>query len=71
MRNLVQPPPFAHCSLCGGELRFKLTKASDPIFDLDVEIFACAECGREESYAVSRDHYTAYTASNMRPAKAD
>jgi hypothetical protein len=67
MRNLVQPPPSAHCSRCGGDLRLKLIEPANPIIDLDVQIFVCAKCGREQSYAVSHDPYAAQTASNMRP----
>jgi hypothetical protein len=26
VRNLVQPPPSAHCSRCGGDLRLKLSR---------------------------------------------
>ena len=67
MRNLVQPPPSAHCSRCGGDLRLKLIEPANPVSNLDAQIFVCAKCGREQSFAVSHDPYTAQTASNMRP----
>jgi hypothetical protein len=67
MRNLAQPPPFAHCSRCGGDLRLKLIEPANPVTNLDVEIFVCAKCGREQSYAVGHDPYAAQTASNMPP----
>jgi hypothetical protein len=67
MRNLVQPPPSAHCSRCGWDLRLKLIEPANPVINLDVQIFICAKCGREQSYAVGHDPYTAQTASNMRP----
>jgi hypothetical protein len=67
VRNLVQPPPSAHCSRCGGDLQLKLIEPANPVINLDVEIFVCAKCGREQSYAVGHDPYTAQTASNMRP----
>ena len=67
MRNLVQPPPSTHCSRCGGDLRLKLIEPANPVSNLDVEIFVCAKCGREQSYAVGHDPYTAQTASNMQP----
>lgn len=57
MRTLVQPPPSLRCELCGGELRLKLIEPADPTFDLENEIFACANCGHEQSYIVTHDHY--------------
>jgi hypothetical protein len=67
VRNLVQPPPSAHCSRCGGDLRLKLIEPANPVINLDIEIFVCAKCGREQSYAVGHDPYTAQTARNVPP----
>ena len=64
MRNLVRPPPSLHCEHCDGELRLKLSEPSDPVLDLDTEIFVCAKCGHEHLYVVGHNHYAAHTASN-------
>ena len=58
MRTITQPPPSSRCDKCGGELRFKLIEASGRGLDLAYEIFACANCGREQSLAVRHDHKT-------------
>ena len=55
MRTLIQPPPSLHCDLCGGELRLKLIEPADATFDLENEVFVCANCGHEQSYAVAQD----------------
>jgi hypothetical protein len=57
MRVLTQPPPSSRCSLCGGELRLKLIEPANGVFDLECEIFVCANCGHEQSYAVAHEHY--------------
>jgi hypothetical protein len=46
MRNLVQPPPSMHCEHCRGELLFKRIEPDDPAFDIEVQMFVCAKCGR-------------------------
>ena len=69
MRTLIQPPPSLHCDLCGGELRLKLVKSADSTFDLENEIFVCANCGHEQSYTVSHNHYTPH--SKVAPSSAD
>ena len=56
MRTLIQPPPSSHCDQCGGELRLKRIKPGDEGFDLDREIFVCANCGHELSYIVPHNH---------------
>jgi uncharacterized protein with PIN domain len=56
MRTIIQPPPSSRCDHCGGELRLKLIEAADRGLDLECEIFVCANCGREQSLTVSRDH---------------
>ena len=65
MRNLVEPPPSLHCELCHGELRFKRIEPDDPVFDMEVEIFVCVECGRVHSLPVIHDPYAAHTARSM------
>jgi hypothetical protein len=55
MRTLVQPPPSAHCNVCGGELRLKQIEPANRILDLDSEIFVCATCGRERSFTVNHN----------------
>jgi hypothetical protein len=49
MRNLVEPPPSTHCERCKGELLFKRIEPDDPAFDIEVQLFVCAKCGREHS----------------------
>jgi hypothetical protein len=69
MRNLVQPPPSLHCTICQGELRFKRTDADGPLLEMDSEIFVCIKCGREHSYRVTHDRYAAHHGSDKPPAK--
>jgi uncharacterized protein with PIN domain len=59
MRTLVQPPPSAHCDLCGGELRLKLVEPANRAMDLENETLVCANCGRELSCIVEHDKYAA------------
>jgi len=61
MRTLVKPPPSSRCDLCGGELRFKLIERADRTFDLENEIFVCANCGHEKAYTMIRDPHTPHT----------
>ena len=61
MRTLVQPPPSSHCDQCGGELRLKRIKPGDEGFDLDREIFVCANCGHELSCIVPHNHTAPHT----------
>jgi rRNA maturation endonuclease Nob1 len=61
MRTLVQPPPSSHCDLCGGELRLKKIESADQTFDLEKEIFVCANCGHELSCTVPDNHTTPHT----------
>ena len=56
MRTLVQPPPSSHCDLCGGQLQLKLIEPDDKGFDLEREIFVCANCGHELSCIVPHNH---------------
>ena len=58
MRTLVEPPPWSRCDICGNEMRLKLIEAADRKFDMDKEVFVCANCGRERSYTVMHDPYT-------------
>ena len=58
MRPLVQPPPSLRCKLCGGELQLKLIESADALFELENEVFVCANCGHQQSYTVTRDYYT-------------
>ena len=62
MRNLVQPLPSMHCEHCAGELLFKRIERDDPAFDIEVQIFVCAKCGREHSRKLMHEPYTAHTA---------
>jgi DNA-directed RNA polymerase subunit RPC12/RpoP len=62
MRNLVQPLPSTHCEHCGGELLFKSLERDDPALDIEVQIFVCAQCGREHSRRLIHERYTAHTA---------
>ena len=65
MRNLVQPPPSVHCESCNGELRFKRIEPDDPVFDREVEILICVECGRVHSHRKIHNPYAAHTARSM------
>jgi uncharacterized protein with PIN domain len=56
MRTITQPPPSSRCDKCGGELQLKLIEAADRGLNLEYEIFACANCGREQSLTVRHDH---------------
>jgi uncharacterized protein with PIN domain len=56
MRTITQPPPSSRCDQCGGELRLKLIEADNRELDLENEILACANCGREQSLTVTHDH---------------
>ena len=71
MRNLVEPPSSLHCELCHGELRFKRIEPDDPVFDREVEILICVECGRVHSHRVTRNPYAAHTAKRMPRGKVD
>ena len=62
MRNLVQPLPSTHCEHSDGELLFKQIETDDPALDIEVQIFVCAECGREHSRKLIHEPYTAHTA---------
>ena len=55
MRPLVAPPPVLRCQ-CGGELRLKQVE-SDREQGRQSETFACLNCGRERTFAVSPDPY--------------
>jgi len=61
MRTLIQPPPSSQCDLCGGELRLKKIVSADQTFDLEKEIFVCANCGHELSSTVPHNHTTPHT----------
>ena len=56
MRALVEPPPSCRCDFCGGELRLKQIESANRTFDLDIEIFVCVKCSREQLCTVSHDH---------------
>jgi len=61
MRTLIQPPPSLCCDLCGGELRLKLIESADATFDLENEIFVCANCGHKQPYTVAHDRYAPHS----------
>ncbi len=67
MRTFVDPPPFSRCKFCNGELRLKVVELGGPCLDLDHEIFVCATCGREQSYAVSHRNRTGGAAHERVP----
>ena len=71
MRNLVQPPPTLHCDLCHAELRLKQVEPTDESLDLDIQIWVCARCSREQTYAVSHNHYAAHATNKVRPVQGD
>jgi len=71
MRNLVEPPPSLHCERCHGDLRFKRIEPEDPVFDIVVEIFVCAECGQMHSRRMSRDPYAAHPARRILRGKVE
>jgi hypothetical protein len=71
MRNLVEPPPSLHCEFCHGELRFKRIEPDDPVFDMEVEIFVCVECGRVHPRRKIHDPYAAHTARSMPRGNVD
>ena len=71
MRNLVEPPLCLHCELCHGELRFKRIEPDDPVFDIEVEIFVCVECGRAHSRRRIDDPYAAHIARSMARGNVD
>jgi uncharacterized protein with PIN domain len=60
MRAMTQPPPSSRCEQCDGDLRLKLIAAADRRLALDYKSFVCANCGREQSLIVSRDHKNPY-----------
>jgi hypothetical protein len=62
MRNLVQPLPSMHCALCGGDLLFKRIDPVDPAFDIEVQIFVCAKCGKKHLRELIHDPYAPHTA---------
>jgi hypothetical protein len=59
MRALVEPPPSSRCTLCGGDLQFKLIEWADRTLGRQKEIFVCAKCGRQHSYSVDPNPYVA------------
>ena len=58
MRILVEPPPSSRCELCRGELRLKLIESAHPAIGLDIELFVCENCDREQVYEVSHHNRT-------------
>ena len=71
MRNLVEPLPSIRCEHCKGELLFKRIEVDDTVLEIEVQVFVCANCGREHSRKLIRDPYTAHTARKRKdgPAK--
>ena len=67
MRNIVQPLPSMHCQHCNGELLFKRVQPDHPAFEIEVQIFVCAKCGREGSRRLIHDRYSAHTARSAEP----
>ena len=67
MRNLVEPLPSTRCEHCDGELLFERLERDDPAFDIEVQIFVCAKCGREHSRKLIHEPYTAHTATDAEP----
>jgi len=59
---LVAPPPTLHCDHCGGELRLRQVEA-DRHSERQSEVFVCISCGRQRTFTVSLDPYTASAAS--------
>ena len=77
MRAITQPPPSSRCDQCGGELRLKMVETANRGLALAHEIFACANCGGEQSLIVSRakiaslaDHIPRSRAANQHPLAA-
>jgi len=71
MRILVEPPPSLHCELCHGELRFKRIEPDDPVFEREVEIFVCIECGRVHALRTSHNPYAAHLTRRVRRDNVD
>jgi len=67
MRNLVEPLPSTRCEHCDGVLLFERLERDDPAFDIEVQIFVCAKCGREHSRKLIHEPYTAHTATDAEP----
>jgi hypothetical protein len=66
MRNLVQPLPSTRCKHCNDELLFNRIEPDDPAFDIEVQIFVCAGCGRDHSRRLIHERYAGHTG---RPAE--
>ena len=66
MRRLVEPAPTGHCDRCGGELRFKLVASDSHGFDIEAQIYACANCGAEYAHRVTHDRYAGLVGGNKR-----
>lgn len=69
MRPLVTPPPASYCNLCGGELRLKRAELADREFGTQSEVFVCVSCGREQTFTVQADRYTATSAHRSMPGR--
>jgi DNA-directed RNA polymerase subunit RPC12/RpoP len=61
MRRLVDPSPSTKCELCGGNLLLKRLELDAPIIELDVALYVCEKCGREQAYMSSHDPYAVRT----------
>jgi hypothetical protein len=55
MRTLVEPPPTAHCTHCGGELQLKTIEVANRTLDLENQILLCVKCGREHACTVNHN----------------
>jgi hypothetical protein len=55
MRTLVEPPPTAHCTHCGGELQLKTIEVANRTLDLENQILVCVKCGREHACTVNHN----------------
>ncbi len=71
MRNLVEPPPSLRCELCHSELRFKRIEPDNPVFDIEVAIFVCVQCGRVHSRRMNHDPYAPRAARRMPGGRMD
>jgi hypothetical protein len=71
MRSLVEPPPSLRCERCHGELRFKQIEPDAPVFDREVEIFVCIECGRVHALRMIHNPYAAHLARSVLHGNVD
>lgn len=68
MRRCVEPPPSVRCSGCKGLLTLKKIDTTWNVIGVNANVFACASCGREQSFAARQDLYAARAGNNLRLA---